>query len=211
MDTKQKNTKDKLLHLLKKEAFLTVNDLTDRLKITHMAIRKHLASLEKDGLILSKEEKQAMGRPIQVYFLSNKAEHFFPKNYEGLSIEFLHDIKELYGEESITQLFNKREKRLIEQYSMRMQGKKSSEKVNEMVIIQNEKGYMADLSQIDETTYELMEYNCPLLEIAKEFKIACRCETDMLKKVLETNDIQRTLCRTDGDNLCKFTVEFKST
>lgn len=210
MDAKQKNTKDKILHLLKKEVSLTVNDLTERLEITHMAVRKHLASLEKDGLIRSKETKQAMGRPIQVYFLSDKAENFFPKNYEGLSIEFLHDIKELYGEDSITQLFNKREKRLIEEYSIRMQGKKSSEKVNEMVIIQNEKGYMADLSSLDETTYELIEYNCPLLEIAKEFKIACRCETAMLKKVLGTENIQRTCCRTDGDNYCKFLVQFES-
>jgi len=210
MDTQQKTTKDKILHLLKKEAFLTVNDLTERLDITHMAVRKHLAGLEKDGMILSKETKQAMGRPLQVYFLSDKAENFFPKNYEGLSIEFLHDIQALYGEDSIQQLFTKREERLIQEYSTRMHGKDPLEKVNEMAKIQNEKGYMAELFQIDEHTYELLEYNCPLLEIAKEFKIACRCETAMLQKVLETDNVQRSCCRTDGDSYCKFVVQFES-
>ena len=203
-----KTTKDKILHLLKKEGSLTVNDFTDRLQITHMAVRKHLTILEKDDLIQSELVKQPMGRPIQSFTLAERAEYFFPKSYEGISIDLLHDVKELYGEDSVQQLFDKREERLTKEHISRMEDKKPSEKMQEMVTIQNEKGYMADLSQVDDYTFEITEYNCPILEVAKEFKIARRCETEMLKKVLGTNDVARTCCRTEGDNHCKFLVKF---
>lgn len=205
----QNSTKDRILHLLKKEESLTVNDLTDRLGITHMAVRKHLMSLEKEGFIRTKEVKQPMGRPLQTYSLSHKSEEYFPKNYEGISVEFLHDIKELHGEESIQLLFQKREKRLITEYSDRVVKKATpSEKINELAKIQNEKGYMAEIDKIDDNTYELTEYNCPILSVAKDFKVACRCETAMFKNVLDVEQVKRTCCRTEGDHHCKFLIKF---
>ncbi|MDL0436494.1 MULTISPECIES: metalloregulator ArsR/SmtB family transcription factor [unclassified Niallia] len=208
MDTKQKNTKDKILHLLKKEGSLTVSDLTKRLEITHMAVRKHLTIMEKDGMIQTKEFKQSMGRPMQLYSLTEKAEMHFPKNYEGISIGFLRDIEELYGDGSVQRLFEKREARLIHEYAVRMDSKDSLQKMKEITKIQNEKGYMAELNQLEENTYELIEYNCPILEVAKEFKIACKCETEMFKDVLNTENISRSCCRTDGDSHCRFLVKF---
>ena len=59
----QQTTKDKILELLKKEVNLTVSELIEHLQITHMAIRKHLATLEKDQLIISESERVATGRP----------------------------------------------------------------------------------------------------------------------------------------------------
>ncbi|UGB32073.1 helix-turn-helix transcriptional regulator [Metabacillus sp. B2-18] len=207
--TQNSTTKDKILHLLKKEESMTVNELTDELGITHMAVRKHLLSLEKEGFISSKEVKQPMGRPLQIYSLSDKSEQYFPKNYEGISLEFLHDIQEIHGEESIELLFKKRETRIIKEYSNKMMNKRTTaDKVNELVKLQNEKGYMADVTKLDDQTFELTEYNCPILSVAKEFKLACRCETDMFKNVLGVNQIKRTCCRTEGDNHCKFLIKF---
>ncbi|WP_174733249.1 helix-turn-helix transcriptional regulator [Mesobacillus harenae] len=210
MKALQKNTKDRIMKLLKKEGSLTVNDLTDRLEITHMAVRKHLIRLEKDGLILSKSIKQPMGRPLQRYSLAGKAQEHFPKNYEAISVEFLHDIKELHGEKSVEVLFKNREERLTHEYSTRLAKKSTqAEKLSELTNIQNEKGYMAELSQVDENTYELTEYNCPIFSVAKDFKVACHCETELFKNILGTEQINRTFCQTDGDTHCKFLFKIK--
>ncbi|GGE31612.1 DeoR family transcriptional regulator [Pullulanibacillus camelliae] len=202
-------TKDKILELLKKEVTLTVGALTTHLEITHMAVRKHLNSLEKDGLIKSVEVKQAMGRPLLTYSLSDKGERLFPNNYEGLSVEFLQDIKDLHGEASIHHLFKRRETRQSENYLVRMANKSPVERLHEIINIQNEKGYMAELKQLDERTFEITEYNCPILAIANEFKVACRSETSMLKRVLTADQIDRTCCRTEGHAHCKFVIQFK--
>ncbi|WP_062049891.1 metalloregulator ArsR/SmtB family transcription factor [Bacillus sp. JCM 19034] len=210
MNTTKQSTKEKILEALKIDVSLTVSDLTDRLNITHMAVRKHLSALEKDQFIQSKEVKQPMGRPIQVYSLSSKGERLFPKNYEGMSVEFLRDIQEIHGQETIEQLFKKREQRLTTEYKARVQQKPQDEKLYELANIQNEKGYMANINKIDDHTFELVEYNCPIISIAKEFKTACRCETAMFKKVIGTDNINRICCKTDGDDHCKFLFKLEN-
>ncbi|EQB35332.1 MULTISPECIES: helix-turn-helix transcriptional regulator [Virgibacillus] len=205
---KRTTTKDKILTILKKEVRLTVSELTNHLKITDMAVRKHLSMMEKDDLITSKEVKPVMGRPTQTYSLSQKGELLFPKSYEGLSLEFLKDIEEIYGENSIQQLFQKRESRLTSEYAIRMNKKVPKQRIQEMKTIQNEKGYMADITQLDENTYELIEYNCPIMAIANEYKVACRCETSMFQQVLQTDQVTRTSCKTEGNDHCRFLIAF---
>lgn len=200
----KRNTRNLILNLLKKEVSMTVNDLTDRLNITHMAVRKHLSSLEEEESIKSVSVKQPMGRPLQFYSLTKQGELLFPKNYEGLSIEFLKDIKELHGEESIQLLFSKREKRLTEEYRLKTQQKSMADKIHEISRIQNEKGYMASVTKINDHSYELVEYNCPIFAVANEFKVACHCETEMFKNILETDQVRRVCCKTEGDDHCKF-------
>ncbi|SDZ35946.1 Predicted transcriptional regulator, ArsR family [Evansella caseinilytica] len=202
-------TKDRILELLKIEVKMTVKELTGRLNITHMAVRKHLSILEKDALVYAKEIKQPMGRPLQIYSLTEKGERLFPKNYEGITVEFLHDINDLHGEESVHALFKKREQRLTKEYSTRTSAKKSAAgKITEIVTIQNEKGYMATARQIADDTFELVEHNCPILAIAKDFQIACNCETQLLKNVLKAEHISRTSCKSDGDDHCRFCIKF---
>lgn len=204
------STKDRILQLLKKQVSLTVNDLTEELNISHMAVRKHLDSLQKDKLIFSKEVKQPIGRPLQIYLLTDKGESLFPKNYEGITLEFLQDIEAMYGKESIDDLFHKREERLTSEYTQRLAPKNAVEKIEEIVAIQNEKGYMADLSQINENTFELIEYNCPIIAVANQYKTACQCETNILKSVLGTDDVRRASCKTDGNDHCRFLITLKA-
>ncbi|NBJ71157.1 MULTISPECIES: ArsR family transcriptional regulator [Clostridia] len=205
---KRKTTKDKILYLLKKEGKLTVGDFIQHLQITDMAIRKHLSTMEKEGLISSVEMKQPIGRPIQQYILSVKGERLFPKNYETLSIEFLNDIQTIYGDKAIQQLFDKRKQRLSKEYAVHLQHKSPEEKMRELKRLQNEKGYMAEYKQTGAKTYELVEHNCPLLAIAQSFKIACHCETATFQSVLETEQIKRISCKTEGNDHCRFSIIF---
>ncbi len=187
MEPKFHSTKDKILELLKKTGFMSVNDLTERINITHMAIRKHLNQLEKDDLIQSSELKQPMGRPLQLYSLADRGERLFPKNYEGITLEFLHDIEKSYGAKLVEELFKKREGRLTEEISARLTHLPDSDKVKELVRIQNEKGYMADFTQLEANTFELVEHNCPILAVAQEYTVACSCETRMFQEILKSH------------------------
>lgn len=202
------SSKDKILHFLKRNISLTVNELTENLQITHMAVRKHLNILENDGLIQSQEVKQPMGRPIQSFSLTDKGERLFPKNYEGITLEFLQDLVEMHGEESVNTLFEKRKHRLTKEYLSKIEYKSIPDKIRELEKIQNEKGYMVDVQEIDANTYELVEYNCPILAVAKEFNVACNCETQLFKYVLNADQVHRTSCKTDGNNQCKFLIKF---
>jgi predicted ArsR family transcriptional regulator len=209
LDPTKKSTKDKILELLKKDGFMSVNDLTNRLSITHMAVRKHLSQLEKDALIQASELKQPVGRPLQIYSLTEKGERLFAKNYEGITLEFLRYLQELHGQESIDMLFHKREERLTKELSTKLTPFSGAERVKELISIQNKKGYMADLIQTSPDTFELIEHNCPILAVAQVYTVACTCETKMLQNVLQTDDITRKSCKTDGSHHCTFFIELK--
>jgi predicted ArsR family transcriptional regulator len=203
-------TKDKILDLLKRENSLTVNDFVTVLNITHMAVRKHLNTLEKDGLILSKNVKQPVGRPIQTFHISEKGDRLFPTNYEYISVELIKDVEALHGRQTINEIFKRREERQILEYTDRLENIQDDvEKLQELTRIQNEKNYMADLQQVENNTYELTEYNCPIFALADEFHIACQCETDLFKRVLGNDSVERVCCRSEGDRHCKFRIKLK--
>lgn len=208
--TSRVTTKDKLLNLLKKEAPLTVGQLAERLNVTEMAVRKHLNTLEQDSFIRSSEIRQPIGRPLQTFSLSEKAEKLFPKTYENLTVDFLEDLRMLQGEAVIDQLFENRSRRLSAEYTDLMTNKSNEEKVETLRKIQNEKGYMVDLIKMDDQQFELVEHNCPIFGVSRNFKQACRCETDMFRDVLGTDNIERTSCKADGDQHCRFMISFES-
>ncbi|QNK89147.1 transcriptional regulator [Sporosarcina sp. resist] len=202
-------TKDKLLDLLKKETEMTVNQMAQALEITEMAVRKHLNILERDSFIHIAEIKQPLGRPVQVFSLTQQADVLFPKNYDNLTVDFLNDLMEIQGDEIIDRLFEKRSKRLAGKYSDYMKHNYSNEEMIETLKdIQIDKGYMADVIKIDDNQFELIEHNCPIFEVSKSFKQACNCETNMFKEVLNTNSVERTSCKADGDNHCHFLIKF---
>lgn len=209
MKNSRLTTKEKLIDLLKKQNEMTVSQMAQALDITEMAVRKHLNILERDSFLHISEVKQPLGRPVQVFSLAPKADVLFPKNYDNLTLDFLNDLQEMQGNEIIDRLFENRGKRLAGKYFPFMKDVSSNEAMVETLKdIQIDKGYMADVIKIDEQQFELIEHHCPIFEVAKNFKQACHCETNMFKEVLNTEHVQRTSCKADGDHHCHFLIKF---
>lgn len=211
MGVKRIGSKDKLLHLLKKNERLTAHQLSEFLGMTEMGVRKHLAALEKDGLVRFENMKQAIGRPVQHFSLTEKADRYFPKNYEGMTVRFLTDIEQLYGPNAVRLLFDRRKHRLISAYEPAVSiGKTVAEKAAALEKQQNARNYMSELKKINDQTFELNEYNCPILAVARQFKLACSRETELIEAVLGEVHVERTMCQADGDRHCRFLIRFEN-
>lgn len=202
------STRDEILMMLKTKNSLTVSEISKDLGITEMAVRRHLNTLERDELIKSSIVRQTMGRPTNLYSLTDKAENQFPKAYLNLAKDILGGIYETEGLPKIKEIFDRREERLRDSYLNRMRGLTNlEEKVNTLVEIQNEKGYMVDLEKTDEG-YLIKEFNCPISEIAKEFDHACDGERKLFINVLNT-EVESVKCMARGDNNCVYLVKDK--
>jgi predicted ArsR family transcriptional regulator len=204
--SKQAPTKEEILHLIKKHKRLSVTDFEAHLGITGMAIRRHLNKLEADGLIETETIRKNMGRPVQLYGLSKQGEEWFPKNYSNMTVEFLQDIEEMNGPEMVESLFEKREIRLEQKYKERIEDKNLAERVAELAKIQNENGYMVEWEDKGNGEYELIEYNCPIFEVAHRYTKACTCEQSLFKKVLQTDQIEQACCMAKGGKHCKYII-----
>src|SRR5205823_15022839 len=82
------STRGRILALLRAEN-RTVNDLAAILKLTPKAVRAHLISLERDGLVQQHGTRRGTRKPHAAYGLSSEAEHIFPKEYGPLLSHFV--------------------------------------------------------------------------------------------------------------------------
>ncbi|BAM46757.1 helix-turn-helix transcriptional regulator [Amphibacillus xylanus] len=205
----QKTTRQSIVELLKKNKELSVSGLKEYLDITEMAVRKHLVKLEADELITSRSIRQPMGRPVIYYSLTEKGHEIFPNNYDKIVVELLQDIHENLGEETIDTLFKNREQRLRKRYQRRIYKEDSlTERVEQLVDVQSENGYMAEFSAPEnDDTITFEQYNCPIAAIADRYDRPCHYELELFKEVLGTDQIERVECIAKGGKSCKYVIQ----
>jgi len=72
----------------------TVNDLAEHLELTDNAVRAHLLSLERDGLVKQSGLRKGSRKPHFAYELTTDGEHLFPKAYDALLNQFISVLKQ---------------------------------------------------------------------------------------------------------------------
>ena len=71
----------------------TVNELAEKLELTDNAVRAHLLSLERDGLVRQSGVQRGPRKPHFSYELTPEAEHLFPKAYDALLNQLITALK----------------------------------------------------------------------------------------------------------------------
>ena len=77
------STRGQILQLLRVKD-RTVNELAGALRLTDNAVRAHLTSLERDGLLCQSGIQHGFRKPHATYALTAEAEQIFPKAYGTL-------------------------------------------------------------------------------------------------------------------------------
>lgn len=199
------STRETILHMLKTEGPLSTKSIASSLGVTEMAVRRHLGSLEKDGMIQAELVRQAMGRPMAMYRLSPRAEAFFPNKYSTLTLDLLDELAEEAGEEMVTRLFERRRDKLRQRYEPGLGAGSLGERVRALTSIQNDNGYMAECGQNEDGSYVIKEHNCPISRIADRYDQACSCELELFSTLLQAK-VERTECLASGGCRCVYIV-----
>jgi predicted ArsR family transcriptional regulator len=202
------STRRVILTMLKTKGPLAVSDMARQLGITEMAVRRHLNTLERDGLIDSKLVRQAMGRPTNLYALTENADELFPKNYYHLTLDLLGELAAEAGESQVELLFERRKEKLIGRYEEQMQGKELVERVKALAEIQNANGYMVNWNEAEDGSFVINEHNCPISQVANQYNHACHCELVMFETLLDA-EVERTECLVKGGLKCSYTIQEK--
>lgn len=80
----------------------TVQEIADEIGVSANAIRGHLASLERDGLVVRRDARRDTGgKPATVYALSRDADELFPKAYAFVLEGVLSVLDEREGSERV--------------------------------------------------------------------------------------------------------------
>ena len=200
--------KKKLLYYLKIMQQAGLEELANVMKVSRMAVHKHLALLQKRGLVEGVETRGRIGRPRMVYQLTSQSKTVFPKSYSAIATHALDFIERNMGKNAVEKVLRERQSELFDEYYKRLKDLDFDKQVKELARIRDEEGYIAESKRESKSgrKYVLLEYNCPIIHIAEKHWEACSAETELFEKLLGA-DIETTHRAAKGDLICKFIIK----
>jgi predicted ArsR family transcriptional regulator len=197
-------TRQQILEHLQRHGRATVKELGQVLRLTSTGIRQHLTVLERDGLVVAREERGQVGRPTLVYTLTEKAETLFPKSYDELATALLEEIRAEEGSERLYELLHRVAQRLAESFWERVQGKSLAQRVEETALILQEQGCLVDWEPRD-GEFLLHEFTCPLSKMAKQDSSVCTLHLELVRLLTGADTrLVRSLLR--GERACTYRI-----
>jgi DeoR family suf operon transcriptional repressor len=209
--TQQHSTKQDILHHLLKQGQATAQELAERLQVSPQAIRRHLKDLETEGLIVHQAIQAGMGRPNYIYELSREGRAQFPDRYNDFAVSLLDTLAETVGKDQVGSILRKQWERKAIEYRDRIGEGTLTERVNKLVELRRQEGYMAEshLVEPDTKKFMLTEYNCAISQIAESFPSVCGHELEMFAIALPDCKVERTHWLVNGEHRCGYLIQTK--
>ncbi|MEO8031863.1 MAG: HTH domain-containing protein, partial [Gemmatimonadota bacterium] len=93
-----------LLRILRRSQ-QTITSLAARMGLTDNAVRTHIATLSRNGLVIEAgSQRDTGGKPARMYDLSRQGEELFPKAYATILSELIGQIEASEGQERVVEL-----------------------------------------------------------------------------------------------------------
>jgi DeoR family transcriptional regulator, suf operon transcriptional repressor len=194
-----------ILVLLKRAPDASLAEIAEELDISKVAALGHLEKLESDGLVVRSYRAGKVGRPRVLFRLAPGALSLFPQGYSEMSLCALEFIERRLGREAVGELLTQRAHDVADRNVPRMRAGSLAGRVEELVRIRTEGGYMAEMGPRRKGTVEMLEHNCPILSIAQRFPEACQTEQRMFESLLRAR-VEVSHRVVAGDPVCRFLV-----
>ena len=187
-------TRERILVLLRRHGRLSAPRLAELLQLTSVGVRRHLALLERDGLVGSSTEKPRRGRPTAVYRLTDAGLETFPRHYDEVAREALTFLK---GRDAATlsQFLAWRNERLAASYAGRVEGATLAERTDALAEVEPADGGL-----------RLCQHNCTVEHLATELPDLCASEAELFERLLGTR-VERETTIVDGAVRCQTRID----
>ncbi len=202
--------RDRVLLQLKTKGAQTTAQLARRLDVTTMAIRQHLAVLDREGLVDHSPAPRSVGRPARLWNITPAAAKRFPDSHADLTVDLLESMQQAFGDKGLDRLLEVRAKRQLEQYRERMPGLDAplDKRVAALSKLRREDGYMAQWTRAkgDSGALTLVENHCPICAAAQTCQGLCRDELELFQALLPDAEVERSEHLLSGARRCAYRV-----
>lgn len=203
-----KGLRGEILVALKKAQPLTVKELAARFELTPNALRRHLKSLEEEGVVNYRREIRGVGGPVYAYSLSEKGEALFPRSYVPALTGALEFLREQQGTEAVTGLFLRQWAAVAASGGRQLPQLPVAERSRHLAQLLTSQGYMAEATNGAANEATITEHNCAMHDVAQQFPEVCTAEMRFIEETLGAT-VERKTRILDGCNCCEYTVKFK--
>ena len=198
-------TRGRVLALLRRGE-MTTDELAGALGLTDNAIRAHLATLERDGLVQARGERREgrIGKPATVYTVSPQVDTLFSKAYIPLLTSLLSALGDRLTAKELTALLEDVGGRLAAGVPY-----PSGDLSARVAAASNFLNQLGGLSSVEEVEagkrYNIQGCGCPLGVAVGERPEVCEAIVGLLSKL--TGADVRSCCKREGRPSCCFEVQ----
>ena len=181
----------------------TVNELAEELELTDNAVRAHLVSLERDGLIKQSGIQRGLRKPHFAYQLTDEAEHLFPKAYDALLTQLIAVLKGRLTPEALEEVLREVGRSLA---SAQSPGQKSGNLKNRIENALAALEVIGGAARVEKESDQLFicSESCPLTAAVVEHPEVCKLAETLLSEIIGAEVRER--CDREGTPRCRFEV-----
>ena len=177
------STRGRILALLRGEN-RTVNELAAALDLTDNAVRAHLLSLERDGLVQQHGIRPGKRKPHAAYGLSTEAEQIFPKAYGPLLAHFVTVISNRLNRRALRATMREVGRAVAADHLERWKGRGRGERIKAALDLLDDLGGSAKFEESEGKQFIHGRNGCPLAAVTASHPEACLIVESLLSKVI---------------------------
>lgn len=204
-----RNPAERVLMLLKMQGGLSAATLGERLGCTGEAARQQLMRLADEGLVQAASLSAGVGRPTQIWSLTEAAQARFPDTHAALTVQLLDIVRSHLGERALDTIIAVREDETRRAYGAAVAGMSGlRERVSTLARLRSEEGYMASWQEEPDGSLLLIENHCPICAAATSCQNFCRAELEVFRSVLGPEaEVERSDHIVSGGRRCTYTIK----
>lgn len=202
------DTRQQILLRLKTKGPLTSSQVAEWLEVTSVAARRHLHRLQEHGLVHREDRRGGVGRPSQVWELTDAAHRGFHDGHADLAVRLLEAVRGVFGADGLEEVLDAVAEGDMELAEARMAPTDTSTRVEALASLRRDQGYMAETSKDPDTgAYYLIENHCPVEDAVDNCDSLCERELTLFRRLLgDGYDVTRTEHIGTGDRRCVYCI-----
>jgi predicted ArsR family transcriptional regulator len=176
------STRGQILQLLRRKN-RTVNEFAAELQLTDNAVRAHLLSLERDGLVYQCGTQPGFRRPHGTYALTADAEQIFPKAYGPLLDLILTVFSRKLTRSELRAGMREVGRKVANEHLREVEGKTRQQRINAALRILSDLGGAASFEK-SEGKHFIRGHGCPLAAATGHHREACLIAASLLSQII---------------------------
>jgi len=197
-------TRDAALALLIRHGAGTAAELANRLSVSVQVMRRHLRSLEEEGLVEASLSAEGPGRPSNRWQLTGKGQSLFPDGSEHFALGLMQSLAGSLPPAAVQALLEHQAQQKALDYRRQIGNGPLQLRLGQLVQLRRGEGYVAECEPDGDKAWIISEYHCSVMRIAEQFPCVCDQELQLIRHTFPDCAVERVHWRLDKGHSCGF-------
>lgn len=182
----------------------TVNELAAELELTDNAVRAHLLSLERDGLVTQRGVQRGTRKPHFTYELTSEADSLFPKAYDALLNGLINVLKGKLSPAALDEVLREVGRSLAANADSDLEKEDLDARIAKALSVVESIGGAAQLEKDGDKLFIRSGGGCPIASAVAEHPEVCQLTEALLAEIIGKKVQEQ--CDRDGPPRCVFEI-----